>query len=84
VSAQQACALVFLPVADFDSPLGNGVLGTVESERITCVHDFAATGPVRWGVGGVIGLLRAAGALDSVYGKRPPSGMVFVQARLSQ
>jgi hypothetical protein len=46
------------------------------------VHDFARTGPVKWGIGGLVGLLDAPSELDPVYGSSPRSYMVFLQGRL--
>ena len=46
------------------------------------IHDFARTGPVKWGVGGLIGLLDAPSQLDPSYGSNPRSYMVFLQGRL--
>jgi len=46
------------------------------------IYDFAATGAVKWGVGGLVGLLKAPSALDPYYGASPRSYMVFVQGRL--
>jgi len=46
------------------------------------IYDFAKTGQVAWGIGGLVGLYDAPYALDSVYGKHPTSTMVFLQGRL--
>jgi hypothetical protein len=46
------------------------------------IYDFAHTGPVKWGVGGLVGFLDAPGKLDPVYGSSPRSYMVFLQGRL--
>ena len=46
------------------------------------IYDFAKTGQVAWGIGGLVGLYDAPSALDSVYGKHPTSTMVFLQGRL--
>jgi hypothetical protein len=47
------------------------------------IYDFAATGPVRWGLGGVIGIPRGPPALDPYYGRDPMSYMVFLQGRIA-
>jgi hypothetical protein len=46
------------------------------------IVDVARTGPVRWGVGGLVGFLDAPSELDAVYGRNPRSYMLFLQARL--
>lgn len=46
------------------------------------IHDFARTGPVRWGLGGLVGLASAPSRLDAAYGSRPRSFMLFLQGRL--
>ena len=46
------------------------------------VFDVARTGPVRWGVGGLVGFLDAPAQLDATYGRDPRSYMLFLQARL--
>jgi hypothetical protein len=46
------------------------------------IYDFAKTGPVKWGVGGLVGFLRVPSALDTAYGSNPRSYMLFLQARL--
>ena len=46
------------------------------------VWDFARTGPVRWGIGGLVGVFRTPSRLDPVYGGSPRSTMVFLQGRL--
>jgi len=47
------------------------------------LYDFVASGPVRWGLGGVVGALRGPSALDPAYGSHPMSLLVFLQARLA-
>ncbi len=47
------------------------------------IHDFVSHGPVRWGIGGVVGVLRGPAALDPSYGSHPMSTMVFLQARIA-
>jgi len=46
------------------------------------IHDFASTGPVKWGIGGLVGFLKAPSQLDPAYGTSPRSYMLFVQGRL--
>jgi hypothetical protein len=46
------------------------------------IYDFAATGPVKWGIGGLVGLIKAPAPLDPYYGTSPRSYMVFLQGRL--
>jgi len=46
------------------------------------IYDFAKTGSVKWGVGGLVGLLRAPSQLDPYYGSSPRSYMVFLQGWL--
>jgi hypothetical protein len=46
------------------------------------IYDFATTGPVKWGVGGLVGFLDAPAKLDPLYGSSPRSYMVFLQGRL--
>lgn len=46
------------------------------------IFDFARTGPVRWGLGGLVGFLDAPRRLDAAYGKHPRSYFVFLQGRL--
>jgi hypothetical protein len=46
------------------------------------VYDFAKTGPLKWGVGAVVGFLSAPSRLDATYGSHPRSYMVFLQGRL--
>lgn len=46
------------------------------------VHDFAKTGPAKWGVGALASTYRKPAELDPHYGSRPHSLMLFVQARL--
>jgi hypothetical protein len=46
------------------------------------IHDFARTGPIRWGVGGLAGFLKVPYRLDPYYGGSPRSYMVFLQGRL--
>ena len=46
------------------------------------IYDFAKTGPVKWGVGGLVGFASAPSQLDPYYGSSPRSYMVFLQGRL--
>ncbi len=46
------------------------------------IFDFAKTGPVKWGIGGLVGFLSAPSRLDPYYGESPRSYMVFLQGRL--
>jgi len=46
------------------------------------LYDFAKAGPLRWSVGGLVGLIDAPSALDAAYGARPRSTMLFLQGRL--
>jgi hypothetical protein len=46
------------------------------------IYDFAKTGPVKWGIGGLVGFLEAPSQLDPYYGSSPRSYMVFLQGRL--
>jgi hypothetical protein len=46
------------------------------------IHDFARTGPVSWGLGGLVGIADAPSRLDAAYGKHPTSAMLFLQGRL--
>jgi hypothetical protein len=47
------------------------------------VYDFVSTGPLRWGLGGVVGLPRVPAALDAAYGRNPMSYLLFLQARVA-
>jgi len=46
------------------------------------IFDLAKTGPVTWGLGGLVGLHDTPARLDPVYGSAPRSYMVFLQGRL--
>jgi hypothetical protein len=46
------------------------------------IYDFANTGPVKWGIGGLVGFASAPSQLDAYYGSSPRSYMVFLQGRL--
>jgi hypothetical protein len=46
------------------------------------IYDFIRSGPVQWGVGGLVGFNDAPAQLDPSYGSHPRSYMVFLQGRL--
>ena len=46
------------------------------------IYDFIRSGPVSWGLGGLVGFYEAPAALDPYYGSHPRSYMVFLQGRL--
>ena len=46
------------------------------------VYDFARTGPVAWGIGGVVGFLDGPSRIEPSYGSSPRSYMLFLQSRL--
>ncbi len=46
------------------------------------IRDVGRSGPVSWGVGGLVGLYQVPSALDATYGRHPTSAMVFLQGRL--
>jgi hypothetical protein len=46
------------------------------------IYEFAKTGPVKWGIGGLMGFLKAPSQVDPYYGSSPRSYMVFVQGWL--
>ena len=46
------------------------------------IYDFAKTGPVSWGIGGLVRFASAPSQLDPYYGSSPRSYMVFLQGRL--
>ena len=46
------------------------------------IYDFGRTGPVKWGVGGLVGFLDGPSRLDPYYGNSERSYMVFLQGRL--
>jgi hypothetical protein len=60
----------------------HGTPFTIRKLSIGYIYDFAATGPVKWGLGGLLGLARAPAALEPAYGSRPRSCMLFLQGRL--
>jgi hypothetical protein len=54
---------------------------TFKKASVGYIHDFARTGPVRWGAGGLVSYLRPDPITTFFYGDRPGAYMVFVQAR---
>ncbi len=54
----------------------------VEKLSLGYLFDFASSGPLRWGIGGAIGMPRGPSTLDADYGRRPMSYLVFLQARI--
>ena len=60
----------------------HGEAFTLRKLSLGYIHDFARTGPVRWGVGGLVGFASAPSRLAAYYGSSPRSYMVFVQGRL--
>jgi hypothetical protein len=64
-----------------DSPL-HGQVFLVRKLSVGGVWEFARSGPVRWGLGALLGMPQVPAALKPVYGERPLSEMVFLQARL--
>ncbi len=47
------------------------------------VYDFVSAGPLRWGLGGVLGVPRVPAALDAAYGRNPMSYLLLLQARVA-
>ncbi len=64
-----------------DQPL-QGAEFRIRKFSVGYIYDFAKTGPLKWGIGGLVGFLKAPSQLDSYYGTRPRSYMVFLQGRL--
>ena len=60
----------------------HGDVARVGKITLGMVHDFASTGPVKWGIGALASAYRIPGALQSSYGAHPRSFMVFLQGRL--
>jgi hypothetical protein len=54
---------------------------TFRKVSIGYIYDIARTGPVRWGVGGLVSELRPDGITTFFYGDRANAWMAFVQAR---
>ena len=46
------------------------------------IYDFARTGPVAWGIGGVVGFLDGPSRIEPSYGSSPRSYLLFLQSRL--
>lgn len=65
-----------------EGELLHGAAFTVAKVSLGTIYDIVATGPVRWGLGAVVGRPRGSSRLDAAYGSRPMSYMVFLQARL--
>ena len=59
----------------------HGTVFTIAKPSIGYIYDVVATGPVRWGLGGLVGRPRGSSRLDAAYGSHPMSIMVFLQAR---
>jgi hypothetical protein len=55
---------------------------TIRKVSVGYIYAFARTGPVKWGLGGLVGLASAPSRLDPYYGRSPRSYMVFLQGRL--
>ena len=60
----------------------HGEAFTIRKFSVGYIYDFAKTGPVMWGLGGLVGFARAPSQLDPYYGTSPRSYMVFLQGRL--
>jgi len=58
-----------------------GTAYPVSKVSLGYIHDFARTGPVRWGIGVVASAYQVPNALRADYGAHPSSYMAFVQAR---
>ena len=54
---------------------------TFKKVSVGYIHDFARTGPVRWGAGGLVSYLEPDPITTIFYGDRPDAYMVFLQAR---
>jgi hypothetical protein len=54
---------------------------TFKKVSIGYILDFARTGPVRWGAGGLVSYLRPDPLTVFFYGDRPEAYMLFLQAR---
>ncbi len=61
----------------------HGVAWRVAKLSLGYVRDVVSTGPLRWGIGGVVALLQVPATLEPSYGRRPVSAMLFVQARIA-
>ena len=85
------------PVADYLTPIRNAIGSghdevaipasglKVEMSRILkeqgYIRDFARTGPIRWGAGGLASYLKPDPITVFFYGDRPEAYMLFLQAR---
>ena len=47
------------------------------------IVDIVTSGPLHWGLGGVVGFLGGPSALEASYGRAPISTMLFLQARIA-
>lgn len=65
-----------------DDPL-HGRSFVVRKLSVGYIYDVVSTGPVRWGIGGLVGIPRAPSELDAVYGRHPMSYLLFVQGRIA-
>jgi len=54
---------------------------TFKKVSVGYIFDFARTGPVRWGAGGLVSYLRPDPITVFFYGDRPEAYMLFLQAR---
>jgi hypothetical protein len=61
----------------------HGATFRVRKLSLGYLYDFAATGPLRWGIGGVVGVPREPASLDASYGRNPMSYLMFLQARIA-
>ena len=55
---------------------------TIEKLSVGYIHDFVRSGALNLGLGGLVSTYRYPAVLNSAYGYRPTSFMVFVRARL--
>ena len=60
----------------------HGDVFNVAKVSLGMIHDFASTGPVKWGIGALASAYRIPDGLKSAYGGNPRSFMVFLQVRL--
>ncbi|HXF79315.1 MAG TPA: hypothetical protein VN598_10665 [Usitatibacter sp.] len=65
-----------------DADPRHGDVAQVGKITLGVIHDFASTGPVKWGIGALASAYRIPGALQPSYGAHPRSFMVFLQGRL--
>ena len=59
-----------------------GTAFTLSKWTVGYIYDFVDQGPIRLGVGALLGVYAMPGALDAYYGAQPHSQMLFLQARL--